>query len=242
MKKYLFITIFLSLVACAGKDPVDIYVPKSQTELAGNGFESFTLGADVHLYMSQDPENSKLWSVQAVVPVKKESESTLLSADMEIVLLDENGIRVRDSYSLTAEDLESIVPVFNSDVAVEKSLVFSVQDDNQRKLFPYKQAKSMLDATKGIRLSINVEEEAAAKPEDIPNTFPWLCKRTNVNGLLAQYERAVRKKDNRKANDIEAKIWEVEKKVKNDDKLPKALRERFINYVENRIDKIDDKY
>ena len=110
--------------------------------------------------------------------------------------------------------------------------------------FPYKQAKSMIEDTKGARLSINseifVEEET--KPEDIPYTLPWLCKRTGVNGLLNQYRSAVSKKDLRKAGQIEAKIYQIEKDVKKNDNYPENLRKRFLSYVENKIEDIDDKY
>jgi hypothetical protein len=140
--------------------------------------------------------------------------------------------------------MENWVPVFNSAPAMEKTMVFSVPEvDGTKKRFPYKQAKAMLEATKGGRLSINAEtfvEEV--KPEDVPNTLPWLLSKTGANSLLGQYESAVRRKEYRKANDLEAKLFAKEKDVKENKNLPESLRKSFVNYVEKRIETIDDKY
>ena len=202
----------------------------------------FTLGADIRLYMSQDQDNPKMWNIQAVVPVRKETEDIITSLSMDLTLLDDKGIRVRDSFLLQAEDMENLVPVFNSEPLVEKPLIFSVPDGGGKRLFPYKQAKAMLEATKALRLSINVElMPVEVQPEDIPMTLPWLCKKTGVNSLLYQYRNAVKKKDLRKAGEIEAKIYKIEKDVKANKKYPENLRKRFIDYVENKIEDIDDK-
>lgn len=243
MKKIILLAVSVFTLASCSQDPVDFYIPKGQVEYAGNGFDAFSLGADIRLYMSQDQDNPKMWAVQAVVPVMKETEEFINAIDVELVLLDDKRIRVRDSFSLCAEDMENLVPVFNSAPLVEKALVFSVPDGGGKRLFPYKQAKAMLEATRNLRLSINVElMPVEVKPEDIPMTLPWLCKRTGVNGLLGQYRNAVRKNDLRKAGDIEKKIYKIEKEVKSNKNYPESLRKRFIDYVENKIEDIDDKY
>lgn len=234
----------LALSSCV-KAPADIYIPKGTMEFAGNGFEAFSLGADVRVYMSPDQDNPKMWNIQAAVPVRKETESIISALDMELALLDDKGIRVRDSFSLMAEEMENWVPVFNSATAVEKTMVFSVPEtDGGKKQFSYKQAKAMLEATKGARLSINLEEIVPEEtlPEDIPYTLPWLLKKTGVNGLLYQYSSALKKRDLRKAGDIENKIYKIEKDVKANDNYPESLRKSFWNYVENKIEDIDDKH
>ncbi|MBR4734658.1 MAG: hypothetical protein IK052_01065 [Bacteroidales bacterium] len=244
MKKLLIASLATLALASCAKNPVEVFIPKATMEFAGNGFETFSLGADIRLYMSPDQDNPKMWTVQAVVPVRKETESIISALEMELVPLDEKGIRVRDGFSLSAEDLENWVPVFNSAPSMEKTIVFSVPEDGGgRKLFTYKQAKEMLEATKSARLSINVEEiTQETLPEDVPYTLPWLLKRTGVNNLLYQYHRAVTNKDKRKANDLEAKIWKIEKETKANEKLPESLRKRFIEHVEKKLENIDDKY
>ena len=242
MRKIIFAALVaLGLVSCA-KKPVEILLPKATMEFAGNGFDCFSLGADVRVYMAADQDNPKQWNILAAVPVRKETDAIITALDMELSLLDEKGIRVRDSFSLVAEEMENWVPVFNSAPAVEKTMVFSVPGEGVgKKLFPYKQAKAMLEAAKGGRLSIYAETyKEELKPEDVPYTVPWLCKKTGVNGLLSQYRAAVRKKDLRKAGDIEAKIYKIEKDVKNNDYYPENLRKKFIAYVENKIEDIDD--
>ena len=231
----------LALVSCS-KKPAEIYLPKTNMEFAGNGFDCFSLGADVRVYMSPDQDDDKLWNIQAVVPVRKETDVIISALDMELVLLDDKGIRVRDSFSLVAEDIENWIPVFNSAPDMEKTMVFSVPEiDGGKKRFPYKQAKAMIDASTGARLSINAEATAnEVKPEDVPYTVPWLCKKTGVNNLLYQYRTAVRKKDLRKAGEIEQKIYKIEKDVKNNENYSENLRNKFYQYVEKRIEDIDD--
>lgn len=245
MKKLLIASLATLALASCAKNPVEVFIPKATMEFAGNGFETFSLGADIRLYMSPDQDNPKMWTIQAVVPVRKETESIISALEMELVPLDEKGIRVRDGFSLSAEDLENWVPVFNSAPSMEKTIVFSVPEDGGgRKLFTYKQAKEMVEATKSARLSINLESIVPEEtlPEDVPYTLPWLLKRTGMNSLLYQYNNAVKKKDIRKAGEIEAKIYKIEKDVKANEYYPESLRKSFWNYVEEKIENIDDKY
>lgn len=242
MKKLIIAAaVALALVSCS-QNPAEIYLPKVNMEFAGNGFDCFSLGADVRVYMDPDQDDPKLWNILAVVPVRKETEAIVSALDMQLALLDDKGIRVRDSFSLVAEDIENWIPVFNSEPNMEKTMVFSVPEiDGGKKRFPYKQAKAMIEATKGARLSINAEaSEEEVKPEDVPYTVPWLCKQTGVNSLLYQYRAAVRKKDLRKAGEVEQKIYKIEKDVKNNKNYPESLRKKFISYVENKIEDIDD--
>ena len=97
MKKFILVALSaLALYSCA-KKPVEIFVPKGQMEFAGSGFDSFSPGADVRVYMSPDQDNPKLWNIQAVVPVRKETEAVISALDMELTLLDENGLRDGES-------------------------------------------------------------------------------------------------------------------------------------------------
>lgn len=244
--------ILVAAAACTGKQPVDVYVPKGNMEFAGNGFDTFSLGSDVHLYMSPSEADASQWVVQAVVPVKKETEAIISGLVMDMTLLDDKGVRVRDSFVLQAEDMENLLPVFNASPTVEKTMVFSVPEEGGKKVFPYKQAKAMLEASKNIRLNINLEtiqpepvvevaEEPAAN-EPAPYTFNWLIKRMNVNGVIARYEKAVRNGNKRMANEVEAELYAIEKQVKEDDRVTDAVKKRFVSYIEGKIESIDDKY
>lgn len=248
MKRLLLAAALVLAAASCAQKPLDVYVPKGSMEFAGNGFDCFTLGADVHLYITPAEENLSMWSVLAVAPIRKETENIIAGLDMELTLLDDKGLHVRSGFKLEAEDLENLVPVYNSDRAVEKTVVFSAPapEGPGRQLFTYKQAKGIIKACKNLRLSINAEQmepvEEEVKPEDQPYTVPWLCKRYGVNNLVYQYDKAVRNGNRRRANDLEAQLFNIEKKVKNDASLPEGLRKRFVDYVEKKIDDIDDKY
>ena len=253
MKKlFLAIAVLMGAVACADKEPVDVMIPKGGMEFTGNGFDTFSLGSDVRLYMSPAQDNADMWVIQAVAPVKKEVAALVSSLSMEMTLLDDKGVRIQDSFLLEAEDIENLVPVFNgSGAGAEKTVVFSVPENGAKKLFTFKQAKAMLSAAKNVRLAINAEIMPEPEPEPEaeevqegakPYTLKWLCERNGVYGLLSKYEKAVRGGDKRKANEIEKQLYSIEKQVKNDKALPENLRKSFLSYVEKRIEDIDARY
>lgn len=255
MKKLFFaVAVLVAAVSCANKEPVDVMIPKSKMEFAGSGFDTFSLASDVRLYMSPAQDNAEMWVIQAVAPVKKEVAALVSSLGMDMTLLDDKGVRVHDSFQLEAEDIDNLIPVFNGGgVGTEKTVVFSVPEGGSKKLFTFKQAKAMLENAKNVRLAINaeiapepepepeiVEEEVESGPK--PYTLKWLNKREGIDGLLSQYEKAVKAGDKRKANDIEKKIYAIEKAVKNDKSLPEDLRKSFLSNVDKRVDQIDARY
>ena len=205
MKRVFIAAIMALAVACSGKDPVELYVPKNTVEFAGNAFTAFSLGADVKLYTTPNPDKPQEWMVQGVVPVRKETQDQLSSLDIDLISLDERGIRVRDNFVLKGEDLQNLVPVYNAGEDVERTIVFSVvEGDGAKKYFTYKEAAEILAHTKGVRMDFNAElaqpepaqtEEnnttAAAKgtQEEFPMTLDGLCRKYGVYGLLARYEK-----------------------------------------------------
>lgn len=249
MKKLFVLFCFTALAwACGSDKPAELYVPKNTVEFAGNAFTSFSLGADVKLYTSQNPDASKEWTVQAVIPVRKEVKGAIDGLSINLVPLDERGIRIRDGFVLEGEDLANLVPVYNSADNIERTIVFSVAQDGVKKYFTKKEAEKLLANTKGVRMDFNVNSAkgAAAVAEqpkqENPNTLDALCKKYGVYGLLSQYESALRNDNNRRAKQIEDQLWSIEKKVKNDGSVPSWLRDRFVEYIEDREDQIEDRY
>ncbi len=258
MKRVFIAAIMALAVACSGKDPVELYVPKNTVEFAGNAFTAFSLGADVKLYTTPNPDKPQEWMVQGVVPVRKETQDQLSSLDIDLVPLDERGIRVRDNFVLRGEDLQNLVPVYNAGEDVERTIVFSVvEGEGAKKYFTYKEAAEILAHTKGVRMDFNAElaqpepaqaEEnnttAAAKgtQEEFPMTLDGLCRKYGVYGLLAHYENAIKNKDKKGAKRIEDQLWSIEKKVKADRSIPESLRDRFKDYIEDKEDEIEDRY
>ncbi len=260
MKKVLFfVAAALAAIACSEKEPAEVYIPKRDVEFAGNAFSAFSLGADVKLFMDQNPEDKTKWQIEALVPVRKETELLVKTLDMDLSPMDERGVRVRDGFTLFAEDLPNLIPVFNAGPAVEKTIVFSVGKDG-KKDFSFKEATQLLNNVKNVRMNINMEAqepepepkpvavtqkkaEEKAKPEaPKPLTLDSLCKQYGVYGLLAKYEQLLSQKDKKGAKRVEDQLWEIEKKVKKDNSIPKWLRDSFQDYIEDKEDEIEKKY
>ena len=256
MKKVLFLlasAAVLLLASCSQK-PEELYIPKNTVEFAGNAFSAFSLGADVKLYTSPDPDNSSKWAVHAVVPVRKEIQEPIPSLRINITPLDDRSIRVREGLVLEGEDLPSLVPVYNTGSNVERTIVFSVPADEygDKKLFSAKEAAELVKKTKGVRMDFIIEgptQAATAQPvaapaaqEEFPMTLDGLCRKYGVYGLLGRYDAALRRGDKKGAKRIEDQLWSIEKKVKADASVPSSLRDRFKDYVEDKEDEIEDKY
>ena len=232
----------LALQACSST-PKETFFDKSSVEFTGNAFSDFSLNDNVNVFLAQNPEDKSKWSIQATVPVKKVSEGTIDSLAIEIVPVDEKGIKVREDLCLQAQDLANIVPVFNSGDSTAKTLVF-----RSDKEFSSKDAEAIMAKAKNLTMTFNklqsqqaIAEEEAEKNKEIP-TLNSLCEEYGIYGMLAQYERHLKKGDKRAAKRVEDRMWEIEKKVKADRSLPESLRKRFVEYIENREDQIEDKY
>ena len=272
MRKYLiFIAVAAMLTACTPEKPAEVYIPKNTVEFAGNAFSSFSLGADVKLYSVQNPDNSAEWTMQAVVPVRKEVAGALPNLSVNLVPLDDRGVRVRDGWVLEGEDLQNLIPVYNAGVNVERTIVFSIVDP-EKKYLSASEVNRLVENTKGVRMDFNVEipditgqtavETAAAiaasvaatvagspstatkpaAPKDYPMTLDGLCRKHGIYGLLSQYENQLRNGNRRAAKRIEDQLWGIEKRVRNDRSIPESLRNSFVRYIENKEDEIEDRY
>ena len=262
MKKLLLISAIAVLAAaCANNEPSELYVPKGTVEFAGNAFSSFSLGADVKLYTAPSPSNASQWTVQAVVPVRKETEAQLEDLQINLVPLDDRSIRVRDGFVLVGEDLQNLLPVYNANKGVERTVVSSAEEG--KKYFTKKEVDAILSSTKGVRMDFNAKEkivvekieekvEEAPKPAKkaevkqeapkTPRTVDDLCRKYGVYGLLAQYENHIKNKEKKAAKKVEDQLWKIEKQVKADNSLPEDLRKNFKNYVEDKEDEIEKRY
>jgi len=262
MKKYLLIAaVALLACACTSEKPTECYIPKNTVEFAGNVFTAFSLGADVRLYSVQNPENSAEWTVQAVVPVRKEVNTPLTNLSISLVPLDDRGVRVRDGYVLDGEDLPNLEPVYNAGVNVERSIVFSCADKD-KKYMSASDAAQLVENTKGVRMDFNIvvpevpvvvvetptpapapaAAPAANTPKEYPMTLDGLCRKYGVYGLLNQYERLLRNGNKKGAKNVEDQLWAIEKRVKSNKSIPESLRDRFVDYIEDKEDEIEDRY
>jgi len=253
MKKILCFVLALAFLAgCAKQEPVEKIIPKTDVELTGNGFQVFHLGSDVKLVMVPNPDNANEWALRASVPLMKVSEGLIGDVAITTTLLDQSGMKVRDDYVLVAEDLINLIPKYNADKNVEKSIIFSASE-NSRKYFGYKEMVDMIERTKSVAMNVAltevepevVPEQAAEKKKDEkpePVTFNSLMKKYGVYGLLSQYDKALSKKEKKEARAIEDKLYQICKKVKADPAVPESLAKQFRDYIEKEEDKIEDKY
>ena len=267
MKKFfiLFTVVTMLLCGCNSDKPAESYIAKNSVEFAGNAFSSFSLGADVRLFTVQNPSNKSEWTLQAVVPVRKENDSPLDDLSINLVPLDEHGVRLRDGLVLQGEDLTNLIPVFNSGENVERNIVFSIADSD-KKFMTASEAAQLLESTKGVRLDINAtapvvaepttaepaeapaapDNKAAAPaqkaPQEYPMTLDGQLRRFGIYGLLAQYDKFLRDDNDNAAKRIEDQLWAIEKRVKADSSIPSWLRDQFVDYIEDKEDEIEDRY
>lgn len=254
MKRVLFLATLLSLtlVACNQQKSAELYIPKNTVEFAGNAFTSFSLGADVKLYSAPDPDNDSKYAIHAVVPVRKEMQGAIPDLSINLTPLDDRSIRVREGLVLEGEDLPNLVPVYNASPNVERTIVFSVPagPDGSKKVFSAKEAAELIKNTRGVRMDFNISNNVPvattpatpAQPEEFPMTLDGLCRKYGVYGMLARYNNALRDGNKKGAKRIEDQLWAIEKKVKADKSVPEWLRDRFVEYIEDKEDEIEDRY
>ena len=270
MKKIFSLLIVAAVLACAcsSDKPEECYIPKNTVEFAGNAFSAFSLGADVKLHTVQNPENSSQWTIQAVVPVRKEVTTPIEDLSINLVMLDDRGVRVRDGFVLQGEDLPNLLPVYNAGVNVERIIVFSIPEAD-KKYLTFSEVSELLAKTKGVRMDFNVfsapepapeapttvvietpagsvkavaKPETPAAPKEYPMTLDGLCRKYGVYGLLSQYEQALKNRNRSGAKRIEDQLWSIEKRVKANRAIPERLRDSFVRYIENKEDAIEDRY
>lgn len=250
MKKYLLILVSaIILFGCGGSKPVETSISKNDVDLTGNAFKSFRLGGEVRLMMTPRHDDDSKWMIRAVVPVQKTGNTLINSMTADLNLLDGNGMKVREGFSLSADDLESLIPVFNAAPDMEKTIVFSAGED-MKKDFSYKEAAALIDKVKKISLTFNMNQSGATESAeavpvsdpDKPVTLHSLLTDYGIYGMLAQYDKYLRNGEKKRAKQLEDRLYSIEKKVKNDPTIPYSLRERFVDYIEDKEDEIEDRY
>ena len=246
MKRFALLAVLAAVMTAAcSQAPEERYIPKGNMEFAGNGFTAFSLGADVKLYISQNQDDASLWNVQAVVPIRKELDATLGGLSMDMVLLDDKGIRVREGFVLEAEGMPNLMPVYNSGPSVEKTVVFSVPD-GQKKDFSKKEAQALLKKVSKVQVNINMEE-AIIEPEVVKPVFPSNPTVTNlvqyygINGILKEYERAYRAKNKPRVKQIQARLDKIYEQIAKHPKGGRKIAGKVEDWTNDMQDGIEDR-
>ena len=259
MKKCLLLLLSaFILFSCDSIRPKETSISKSDVDLTGNAFQSFRLDGEVKLLIAPDPDDNSKWMIRATTPLCKVDNSKIGDMEAEIKLLDGNGINVREGFSLSANDLASLIPVFNASPDTEKTVVFSA-GEGVRKDFTFKEASELISKVKKIGMTINtfqtsnkaitpstatndVQVTNAPQENEKPQTLNDLLTQYGIYGMLAQYDKYLKKGDRKKAKQLEDKLYTIEKKVKNDKSRPQWMRDRFVEYIENKEVEIEDRY
>ena len=255
MKKVIFLLFAAALMTGCSNEPVETIITKTNVEIIGNSFTSFKLGSDVRLFMAQDPSDNSQWTIKATVPIQKVDGNHFNDLTIDMNLLDANKLKVRDDLTLAGEDIASILPIINTVEGVEKNIIFSA-NENSKKSFTYKEAVDILNNTKALTCSFNNNagtvtsakssatstDNGDKKYNDPPKTVNDLCMKYGIYGKLSQYDKALYYKEKKKAKVIEDEMYQICKRVKNDPNVSSYLADQFKKYVEDREDKIEDKY
>lgn len=253
MKRLFIILAVAAVLQACSSAPQEAVFDKTVVELVGNAFSDFSLSDDVTVFLAQNQEDQSKWNIQATLPVKKVSGDAIDSLSIEIVPVDEKGVKVREDFCIQAQDMANIIPVFNSGDSTAKTVVFKSDREFTRKeaeailtkaenlTIAFNKLKSQQPAVAEETAEDNSKEEATAEKKEKP-TLNSLCEEYGIYGMLAQYEKLLKKGDKRAAKNVEDRMWEIEKKVKADQSLPESLRKRFVEYIETREDQIEDKY
>ena len=251
MKRLFFLLagLLIIIASCTNTQSVETLLPAESIDVAGNAFQAFKLNGNVKLLATPTPNSSSKYTIKATAPLQATTTVTG-PVQLQLTLLDENGISIGNGLILEAEDMENILPVLNASREAEKTVVFSVVGDN--KDYSQKEANDLISKVKKIRMTVLTEEPVTPiapvdtttikEDEKQPLTLDGLLKQHNIYNLLGQYDYWLKKGEKKKARKVEDQIYDITKKVKKDDSLPEWLREKFVDYIEDREDAIEDKY
>ena len=160
--------VLLGGCSLVSKKPIEKLIPKTEVEMTGNGYQVFRLGADVKMVTVQSPDDADQWMVRASVPLMKVVDDPVGVMAITVNLLDANGMKVRDGYTLSADDLIDLIPKYNAEKNVEKNIVFSSSEDSRR-YFSYKEVADMMERTRSLAMNVSFVQAA---PEVVSMATP----------------------------------------------------------------------
>lgn len=241
MKKLLLALSFaaLCLSGCFMGKQKDLAIPVEFIETAGPCFNRIVIAGGASVFSSESPLDPKQLFVKTSIPVVKAMGVRLAGVAMTVDLLDVNGSIVLPG--LYAEGLADIVPILEAGEGVSRTIIFTSQSPLDKA-----SVKRAMEKTARIRVNVFGLPGAEAQPDQASNapagppTLNTLIRKYNAWWLLSEYEKGVREdnKHIRKAAEhrIEAAKDRADKEYSDD------LADQFDDWIEDRMDKIDDKY
>ncbi|MBR6002410.1 MAG: hypothetical protein IK045_06070 [Bacteroidales bacterium] len=240
MKKVLFA---LSLAAiclsgCFGGKQEALTIPVESVETAGPSFNRIVVAGGASVFSAESPLDPKQLFIKTSVPVVKAVGVKLTGVAMTADLLDINGSVVLPG--LFAEGLADIIPVLEAGEGVSRTIIFSAQTPLDKA-----SVKRALEKTARIRINLfglpGAEVEQASKDGPAgPPTLNTLIRKYNAWWMLSEYEKGVREDNKHIRKAAEHRIEAAKDRA--DKEYPDWLADQFDDWIEDRMDRIDDKY
>ena len=244
MKHYLLAlsVAVLTVTGCIfGGKQEDLTIPVEAIETAGPAFNRIVVAGPGKVFSSESPLDPKQLYIRASVPCVKAIGVKLAGISMTVDLLDVNGSIVLPG--LYAEGLPDIIPVLEAGEGVSRTIIYVSE-----MAFDKATVKRAMEKTARLRINVfglpGVEigalDTTGKDAPAGPPTLNTLIRKYNAWWLLSEYEKGVREdnKHIRKAAEhrIEAAKDRADREY-NDD-----LADQFDDWIEDRMDRIDDKY
>lgn len=233
------------VVACSEKKPVDKLLPSDTIEVTGDGFQNFAAAGDVKLFLAQDPDDAKKWTVRATLPITKTSKAPVSALEAGLDLLDANGARIHDDFGLKAQELEAVLPVLNTEEGSQRNVVFSAET-----FLDQAAAKKILDGVQSLRLNLACQggtPAAAPAPQPAAPTFPAVVNVTSliqfygIRGILREYESAYRSGSKSRMKQIKGRLEAIDSKVRNHPRGGRSIANSLEDWIDDQIDEIEDR-
>lgn len=222
--------------------PEEMTVLKRNVEMTGNGFQLFALGADVKVMAVPNPDEKGKFSVKATVPLRKlDDKQKIKEMNIDLNFIDANATKVRDGFFLVAEDLDNVIPMYNEGSNVERTISFVPGPDVKRNLSA-KEVKDLFERTATLAMNVNLPAPVTTEAAKSSSPLNDLLVKHGCYGLLAQYDKALRNGEKKRAKQIEDRLYSICKVVEKDPSVPEWLSDKFRDYIEDREDAIEDKY
>ncbi len=242
MKNYLLAlsVAVLTVSGCIfGGKKGDLVIPVESIETAGPAFNRIVIAGPASVFSSESPLDPKQLYIRASIPCVKAIGVRLAGLSMSVDLLDANGSIVLSG--LYAEGLADIIPVLEAGEGVSRTIIFVSEmaldkSSVKRALEKTSRLRVNVFGLPGADLSADQDKPAPSGPP----TLNTLIRKYNAWWLLSEYERGVREDNKHIRKAAEHRISDAKNRA--DKEFDDDLADQFDDWIDDRMDKIDDKY
>ena len=242
MKNYLLAlsVAVLTVSGCIfGGKKGDLVIPVESIETAGPAFNRIVIAGPASVFSSESPLDPKQLYIRASIPCVKAIGVRLAGLSMSVDLLDANGSIVLSG--LYAEGLADIIPVLEAGEGVSRTIIFVSEmaldkSSVKRALEKTSRLRVNVFGLPGADLSADQDKPAPSGPP----TLNTLIHKYNAWWLLSEYERGVREDNKHIRKAAEHRISDAKNRA--DKEFDDDLADQFDDWIDDRMDKIDDKY